>query len=129
MDPRACDGRTTVCPLWLFGALLSCAGSQPSHHVLAETVDRALAGERDERDLARLARLETNRRARGNVEPHTARSSAVELQRRVGFEEMVMRANLDRAVAGIGDGNRRRLAPGVERDLAVLDEHFAGNHE
>src|SRR5450432_485153 len=21
MDPRACDGQTTVCPLWLFGAL------------------------------------------------------------------------------------------------------------
>src|SRR5258707_1224384 len=47
---------------------------------------------------------------------------------RVGFEEMVMRADLDRAIAGIGDRQRHRLAAGVELDLAVLDEEFTGDH-
>src|SRR4030081_3214212 len=41
---------------------------------------------------------------------------------------MVVRADLDRPVAGIGDGERHRLAAGIEFDLAVLDEEFAGGH-
>ena len=41
---------------------------------------------------------------------------------------MVVRADLDRTVAGIGDRERHRLAAGIEFDLAVLDEEFAGDH-
>src|SRR6516165_356350 len=99
-----------------------------SHHVLPEPVDRALAGERNKRDLARLPRFEAHRGAGGDIEPHAARFLAVELQRRIGLEEMVMRADLDRPVAGIGDAERHRLAALVELDLARLDEHFAGDH-
>src|SRR3954463_7352311 len=53
---------------------------------------------------------------------------AIELQRRVGLEKMVVRADLDRAVAGVGDRQRHGLAAGIELDLAVLDEEFAGDH-
>src|SRR5262249_53474100 len=99
-----------------------------SHHVLPEPVDHALAGERNEHDLARLPRLKAHRGAGGDIEPHAARLFAIEFQRRIGLEEMIMRADLDRPIAGIGDRQRHRLAASVELDLAVLDEHFTGDH-
>src|SRR5262249_3679293 len=42
---------------------------------------------------------------------------------------MVVRADLDRAVPGVGDLKRHRLAAGIELDLAVLDKEFAGDHD
>jgi hypothetical protein len=41
---------------------------------------------------------------------------------------MVVRADLDRPVAGICDRESHDLAAGIELDLAVLDEEFAGDH-
>src|SRR5207237_6766463 len=41
---------------------------------------------------------------------------------------MVVRADLDRAVAGVGDRQRHGLAAGIELNLAVLDKEFAGDH-
>src|SRR5215471_7208732 len=102
--------------------------SKFAHHVLTKTVDRALAGERDQRDLAGLPGLEAHRGARRDVEPHAARLLAIELQRRIGIEEMIVRADLDRPVAGVGDGERHGLATGVEGDLAGLDEQLARDH-
>src|SRR4029077_20971526 len=84
--------------------------------------------ERNQRDLARLPRLEPHRRPGRDVEPHAARLLAIELQRRIGLEEMIVRADLDRPVAGVGDGERHGLAAGIERDLAGLDEELAGGH-
>src|SRR5882757_11394312 len=103
-------------------------GSQLAHHVATKAVDDALACERDELHVAGLARLEAHRGAGGDVEPHAAGASAIEFQRRIGFEEMIVRADLDRTVAGIRHRQRHRLATGVELDLAVLDEEFAGDH-
>src|SRR6516225_4496122 len=102
--------------------------SEFSHHVLPEPVDRALAGERNERDLARLPGFEAHRGAGGDIEPHAARLLAVEFQRRIGLEEMIMRADLDRPIAGIGDRQAQRLAAGVDLDLVVFDEHLTGDH-
>src|SRR5262249_196340 len=102
--------------------------SELAHDVLPETVDDALAGERDQGDAARLARLEPHGRAGRNVEPHAARLLAIELERRIGFKEMIVRADLDRPVAGIGDAQRDQLAALVELDLAILDEELAGDH-
>src|SRR6185437_15711746 len=96
--------------------------SQLPHHVAAETVDGLLAGERDELDVAGLAGLEADSGAGGDIEAHAAGFLAVELQRGVGFEEMVVRADLDWAVAGVCHCQCCRLAAGVELDLAVLDE-------
>src|SRR6185503_8969380 len=105
-----------------------CQALQLPHYVLAEPIDRPLAGERDERHVARLAGLEAHGGARRDVEPHAARSFPVELQRRVGLEEMVVRPDLNRPVAGIGDAQCYGLAAGVQLDLAVLDEIFSGDH-
>src|SRR6516162_10109113 len=102
--------------------------SQLPHHLAAETVDGALARERHELNLARLSGLEPHRRAGGDIEPHAARFFAVEFQRRIGLEEMIVRADLDRTIAGIGDRQRHGLAARIELDLAVLDKAFAGDH-
>src|SRR6516165_3305087 len=101
---------------------------QFSHDVLAKAVDGARSGERHEIDVARLPGLETNRRSRWNIEPHAARFLAIELQRRVGFEKMVMGSDLNRPVAGVRDGERKALAAFVQLDLALFDEKFAGDH-
>src|ERR1700760_1040203 len=102
--------------------------SQVSHHVGAEAVDDALAGERHELHVAGLTRLEPNRGAGRDIQPHAAGLLAIELQCRIGFEEMIVRADLDRPIACVSDGKRHRLAAGVEFYLAVLDEEFAGDH-
>src|SRR5271163_1682013 len=102
--------------------------SEISHDGLSEAVDRAFTGDRDQRDFARLARLEPHRRSWRDVEPHAACLAALELQRRIGFEEMIVRADLDRPVAGVGNRERDCAAAFVELDLAVLDEIFAGYH-
>src|SRR3954451_25182501 len=106
----------------------SSAGSKSSHYVRPKTVDSTLAGERHQRDVARLPRLEPHRGAGRDVEPHAARLSAIELQRRVGLEEMIVRADLDRPVAGVRHRQRHGLAPRVEGDVAVLCEDLAGDH-
>src|SRR5579863_1150777 len=106
----------------------ACPYSQLPHHVAAKAVDGALSRQRDEMHLAGLTGFEPHGGAGGDVEPHAARFLAIEFQRRVGLEEMIVRADLDRAVSGIGNRERDRLPAGVEFDLAVLDEEFAGDH-
>src|SRR5882757_5132790 len=102
--------------------------SQLPHHVPAKAVDDALACQRDELHITGLAGLEAHRGAGGDIEPHAAGLVSVEFQGRIGFEEVVVRADLDRAVAGVRYRQRHSLAAGVEFDLAVLDEEFAGDH-
>src|SRR5260370_37741006 len=41
---------------------------------------------------------------------------------------MIVPADLNRPVPRIGDRQRHRLAAGIELDLALLDEHFTGDH-
>src|SRR5579883_3220450 len=106
--------------------VIGSSASQLPHHRLAQAVDLALAGERDEAHLAALAGLEADRRAGGNVEAEAARPGAVEFQRRIGLEEMVVRADLDRPVAGIGDLQGQRLAVLVHDDVAGFGEDLAG---
>src|SRR5579859_1926689 len=112
--------------LWITTCIRS---SQLSHHVAAEAVDGAFSRERHQLHLTGLSRLEAHRGACGDIEPHAAGFLALELQRRIGLEEMIVRADLDRAVTGIGNRQRHGLAAGIELDLAVLDEQFDGDHE
>src|ERR1700737_3369570 len=102
--------------------------SELSHHVLPESIDHPLASERDQRDLAGLTGLEAHGRAGGDIEAHTSRSLAIEPQLWIGLEEMVVRADLDRPIATIGDREGNRLAASIELDLTFLDQHFAGDH-
>ena len=62
----------------------------------------ALVG--DEGDVAGLAGFEADGGAGGDVQALAAGGGAVEAQGGVGFGEVVVGADLDRAVAGVGDG-------------------------
>src|SRR5262249_38790409 len=99
-----------------------------AHDVLAEAVHGAFAGERHQRDLARLTGLEAHRRAGPHIGPHAARLLAIEPERRIGLEEMIMRADLNGPVARVSDRERRGLAARVERKVAGFDEELAGGH-
>ena len=66
---------------------------------IVSAADHLAAGDRDERDGFRVARLEAHRRARGNIEPLAVGFATIELQRGVGFDEVVMAADLDRTIA------------------------------
>src|SRR5207244_1290927 len=72
--------------------------------------------------------FETHRRAGGDVEATAARHGAVEREGLVGLREMVVRADLDRAIAGIGDRYRGGGPAGVELDVARRGDDFAGSH-
>src|SRR5215469_13314883 len=63
------------------------------HHVAAKAVDRLLAGDCHELYVARLSRLEPHGGASGDIEPHAPRLFAIEFQRRIGLEEMIVRAD------------------------------------
>src|ERR1700733_12256802 len=106
----------------------ACPCSQLPHHFAAKAVDGTLSRQRDEMHLAALSRFEPHGGAGGDIEAHAARFLTLEFQRRIGLEEMIVRADLDRAITGIGDRERDRLAAGIELDIAVLDEEFARDH-
>src|SRR5688572_22950147 len=53
---------------------------------------------------------------------------ALEAQRVVGLEEVVVRADLDRPVTGIGHGERPRLSARIELDVARSNLQLARNH-
>ena len=71
------------------------------------------SGERDESDLAGLAGLEAHGGAGGDVEAQAAGLLAVEFEGAVGLGEMVVRADLDRSVAGVGDESVTVLRPAL----------------
>ncbi len=50
-----------------------------------------------------IAGLKAHGGSGGNIQPHAESGGAIESQRAIHFEEMEMRADLDGAVAGVGD--------------------------
>ena len=76
--------------------------SEATHDLLAETINFALAGERDQRDLPCLPRLEAHGSPRWNVEPHATRLFTLEDQPGICLEEMVVTADLHRAIEEAG---------------------------
>ena len=98
----------------------SIASRQRTHDPALKAVHHAVTGEGHQLDVALLARLEAHRGAGCDVEPIAARPFAIELQRVVGLVEMVVRSDLDRSIAAIGDGDTARFAALVQRQLALL---------
>src|SRR5258707_1762772 len=64
--------------------------SEFSHYVFPEAIDHPLACERDQRDLPRLARLEAHGRAGGHIEPHAPTLFAIQLQRRIALQNILV---------------------------------------
>ncbi len=94
-----------------------------------QAVDQTRAPDRHERHLLLVARLETHGGARRHVEAHAEGGRAVEAQRPVDLEEMEVRADLDRPVAGVRDHELHRPASDVADDVAFGQPILAGNHE
>src|SRR5271154_3123061 len=97
---------------------------QLPHHLALEAEDLAIPREGYQRHRARLARLEAHRGSRGDVQPHAVGDLAIEAQRIVGLEEVIVRADLDRTIAAIGHLERRGPAALVDLDVARGDFHF-----
>ena len=102
--------------------------SQLAADLAAEAVDDALAAKGDEGDVAFLAGFEAGGGAGGDVEALAAGGGAVEAEGGVGFGEVVVAADLDGAVAGVGDGDRGARLAFVEGDVAVEGDGLAGDH-
>src|SRR6266436_1415804 len=101
---------------------------QRSHHRLVEAINQARTLIRDQRNFARLARLETHSRSRGNVQAIPKSSLPIKRQSRVGLSEMIMTANLDRPVTRVGDRQRDGNSILVQGDLARCWKDFARYH-
>ena len=90
--------------------------------------DAARPGIGDKPHLARLPRLEAGRGSGRDVEAEAPRLFAIELQRTIGLVEMVVRADLDRPVAGIGDDQGHDRPADVHFDLAGGRKQLARDH-
>ncbi len=86
-----------------------------------------LAGEGDELDLHRDARLEADARAGGHGQSAAHRGLPIELQCLVGLREVEVRTDLHRAVAGVEHGQRHQLPALEQHDVAVAEEDLAGD--
>ena len=84
------------------------AAVERAHDLAAEAVHDARAGEGDQLDRAGLPGSKRTAVPAAMFRRKPRACGAVEAQRRVGLEEVVVRADLDRAVAGVGHRRARR---------------------
>src|SRR5581483_5049011 len=101
------------------------SASQQSVDLAGEPAHPPRSGISDEPHLTRLPRLEARRGTGRDVEAEAARLLAVELQCCIRLVEMVVRADLDRPVAGIGDGQSYGRSAGIHLDVAGGRNDFA----
>ncbi len=88
--------------------------------------DFFVPGDFDEVDGFGFAGLEADGGPGGNVETEAVGAGAVEAEGGVGLDEMIMAADLDGAVAEVGDGEDGGGAARVEDDLAGSGSQKAG---
>jgi hypothetical protein len=81
-----------------------------------------------EGDLARLTGLEAHGGTCRDIQPHAVGRLAVEGERLVGLEEMVVGADLHRAVARVSYSQRDGAAPDVQFDIAGGGSQFTWDH-
>src|SRR5205085_7021281 len=103
---------------------------QLSVHFAIQSEDLARAAEGDEFHVARVAGLEADGGAGGDVEAEAARAFPVECERLIHFVEMEVAADLDRAVAGVGDADdfRGELEIRGKSGGVFGDDDFSGDH-
>src|SRR5216684_1723609 len=91
-------------------------------------INGSRASEGHHRYFFLFARFKSNRRTRGNVEPHSVGGRAIKDQRLVDFKEMIMAAGLNRPVACVANHDPSDGPPLAQFDLAVGQEIFSGMH-
>src|SRR5690606_28069906 len=109
------------------GAKFFCSLQWP-HHSSGESIHDAFSGQCHQLHGARLAGLEAHRSSGCDIESKAVSFLAIEGKRIIGFEEMVVRSDLDRPVARISHFDFHRGAPAVQFDLAGGYLHFAWDH-
>src|SRR5579871_6869492 len=76
----------------------------------------------------RLPGLEAHGGSGGDIEPEATRLLPIEAEGVVGFIEVVMRADLDRPVAGVRYLERDRRTADIQLDVAGARYHFTWDH-
>ena len=99
-----------------------------SGNVAAQTGDHSVAADRYQRHGAGDSGLEAQRGAGWDVESLAACRRAIEQQRRVGLGEVVVRADLHRAIAAVHHLDAGAGHPGVQFDQSVGSADLAGDH-
>src|SRR5438105_3578362 len=79
-------------------------------------------GALDARHGVCFAGFEAHRSARGNIQPASPRRVAIEIERAIGFREVVMAADLDGPIAPVGDLQ-------VDCVAALIDHNVGGGGE
>ncbi len=102
---------------------------QWSHHLAAKAVDMPAPSIGHQRHGAGLARLEAHRRAGRNVQPEPAGHGTIKVQGRIGFKKMVVRADLDRPISGIGHGDLTGRPTDVQLQITLGNLNLAWNHD
>src|SRR5437879_4853104 len=102
--------------------------SEPAVDLAVEADDATLAGISDKPHLATLSGLKPRRGPGRDIEPIAARLLAIEGECLVGLVEVVMRTDLDRAIAGVGNRHGHCRAAGVDLDLASCGEELSRDH-
>jgi hypothetical protein len=98
--------------------LIGIGRSQLAVDLSVEADDAAFPGIGDEPHFAGLPRLEAGRRPGRDVQPEAARLFAIEGECGVGLVEMIMLADLDWSIAGIGNRQDDCRSDGVYLALA-----------
>ena len=91
-----------------------------------ETYDAAFASVGYSLHILAVARLEANGRSGGDVQMHSEGRLAVEIQKSVYLEEVIVRSDLNRSIARIADGKTHRIASYVILH-GLLAQHRAAN--
>ena len=84
-------------------------GRRPTVDKSVEALHSLLAAERHQRHFLLVARLEPDRRARGNVEAPAEGLFTIEGQRAIDFHEVVVRTHLDGTVTGVSDSQLQNV--------------------
>ena len=90
----------------------------------AETVDVTAAAELHQSHLAQLARLEAHGRAGRDVQVHAEGDFPGEIQRLVDLEEVIVAADLHRAVAGVEGAQGSGGAAAAQLNVALRRNDF-----
>ena len=77
----------------------------------------------------RVAGLEADGGAGGDVEPHAERARPVEAQRAIGLEEVEVGAHLDGPIGRVGHVQVHGAPPDVADDLAVAEQVLSRDHQ
>ena len=87
-----------------------------------------IAGQRNERDLLLLTRLESHGRPGRNAESKAERLFAIERKGMVHFKEMTMRSDLNRPIGGIRHHQFLCLAARESFNVAGGEQDLSGDH-